>query len=112
MTEEIKSKPPIPLSGLLYGEVVYWGTYIGSIIAIIASTIAAITFKNNIINPSYVFSAIWEGKDTVTIWETATGALPQGHWYLSNLLTGDGMTMLGIGLGVFAVIPGLFLSVG
>lgn len=107
MAEETKPKPAI--SGLIYGEIVYWGTVLGSVIAIIASTIAVMV-KSNVIEPSYVFSAIWEGKDTATIWKGAVGALPQGHWYLSNLFTGDGLTMLGIGLGVFAVIPGLFVS--
>jgi hypothetical protein len=107
MTEESKPKPSI--AGLIYGEIVYWGTILGSIIAIVASTIAVMG-ASNVIEPSYVFSAIWEGKDTTTIWKGAIGALPKGHWYLTNLFTGDGLTMLGVGLGVFAVIPGLFLS--
>lgn len=107
MAEETKPKPP--LSGRIYGETVYWGTIIGSVIVIIGSTIAVMV-KNNVIEPSYVFSAIWEGKDTATIWKGAIGALPEGHWYLSKLTTGDGLTMLGLGLAIFVVIPGLFLS--
>lgn len=107
MAEETRPKPS--LAGRVYGETVYWGTIIGSVIAIIGSTIAVIV-KNNVIELSYAFSAIWEGKDTASIWKGAIGALPEGHWYLSELLTGDGLTMFGLALGVFAVIPGLFLS--
>ncbi len=107
MAEETKPKPAF--AGLIYGEIVYWATIMGSVVAIIASTVA-VMIESNVIEPSYVFSAIWEGKDTATIWKGGVGALPQGHWYLSNLLTGDGLTMLGVGLGVFAVIPGLFIS--
>ncbi len=107
MTEETRPKPAF--AGIVYGEIVYWSTVVGSIIAIIGSTIAVMA-TNNVIEPSYVFSAIWEGKDTVSIWEGSVGALPKGHWYLSNLLTGDGLTMFGVGLGVFSVTPGLFVS--
>jgi hypothetical protein len=33
-----------------------------------------------------------------------------GHWYLSHLTTGDGLTALGISVAVFSVVPALFLS--
>lgn len=108
MAEE--TRPEIPFAGIIYGEIIYWGTIAGSIIAIIGSTIAAIFNKNNVIEPSYLFSAIWEGKSPTAIWEGAIGAAPKGHWYLSNLFAGDGITMFGLALGVFTVIPGLFLS--
>lgn len=108
MAEETKPKPP--LAGRIYGETVYWGTIIGSVIAIIGSTIAVIMVKSNFIEPSYVFSAIWEGKDIASIWKGAIGTLPEGHWYLSKLTTSDGLTMFGLALCIFAAIPGLFLA--
>jgi hypothetical protein len=107
MTEETRPKPSF--SGRIYGEIVYWGTILGSVIAIIGSTIAVMV-KSNVVEPSYVFSAMWEGKTTATIWKGAIGTLPKGHWYLPNISTGDGLTMFGLALGVFSVTVGLFAS--
>ena len=107
MTEEIR--PDIPFAGIIYGEIIYWGTIIGSVISIIGATIAA-AFTKNVIEPAYLFSQIWEGNSPATIWEGAVGAAPKGHWYLDNLLTGDGLAMAGLAFGVFAVTPGLFMS--
>lgn len=108
MAKETKPKPS--LSGRMYGETVYWGTIIGAVIAIMASTMSVIMVERNVIEPSYVFSAIWVGEDTASIWEGAIGALPEEHWYLAELTTGDGLTMLGLVVGVFVVTPGLLLA--
>ena len=105
--EETKPKPP--LAGLVYGEIIYWGTLVGALIAVLGSTFAFIS-RSNVMDVSYVFSAIWQGKDVATVWKEGIEQFPQGHWYLHNITTGDGLTMFGIALGVFAVIPGMFLS--
>lgn len=107
MSEEIR--PEVSVAGIVYGEIIYWGTVAGSVIAIIGATIATV-FTKNVIEPAYLFSQIWEGKSPATIWEGAVGAAPKGHWYLANLFTGDGLAMAGLAFGVFAVTPGLFLS--
>jgi hypothetical protein len=99
-------RPVIPVSGVIYGELVYWITILGSIIAIIGATMAMFGAQNYL-DPSYVFSAIWEGKSTVEIWEGAKGQIPNGHWYLPRLGNGDALAMFGLALGVFSVIPGM-----
>ena len=104
MTEE--TRPEVSYAGIVYGEIIYWGTVAGSIIAIIGATIATL-FTKNVIEPAYLFSQIWEGNSPATIWEGAVGATPKGHWYLANLFTGDGLAMFGLAFGVFAVTPGL-----
>ena len=103
------NRPEIPLSGIIYGEVVYWLTIVGSIIATIGATIAMFG-ADNYLDPSHVFSAIWEGQTTVAIWEGTVGAIPRGHWYLGRLGAGDALAMFGLALGVFSVIPGLIAS--
>jgi hypothetical protein len=100
------TRPPVAVSGIIYGEFVYWITILGSIIAIIGATIAMFGVPNYL-DTSYVFSAIWEGKTTVEIWEGATGEIPNGHWYLPRLSNGDALAMFGLALGVFSVIPGM-----
>lgn len=99
-------RPPIAVSGIIYGEFVYWITILGSIIAIIGATIAMFG-ATNYLDTSYVFSAIWEGKTTVEIWEGAIGEIPNSHWYLPRLSNGDALAMFGLALGVFSVIPGM-----
>ena len=101
-------RPKPPLAALIYGEIVYWGVLLGSVIAIIGSVLAFL--GDNFIPVSYWLSAIWKGESVAQTWGGATGSLPMGHWYLSHLTTGDSLTALGLSLGVFAVVPAIFLS--
>ena len=101
-------RPKPPLAALIYGEIVYWGVLLGSVIAIVGSVLAFL--GDNFVPVSYWLSAIWKGESVAQTWGAATGSLPMGHWYLSHLTTGDSLTALGLSLGVFAVVPAIFLS--
>jgi hypothetical protein len=101
-------KPKAPLAGLIYGEIVYWGVLAGSLIVIIGSVLAFL--GDNFVSVSYWMTSVWKGETVEQVWQGATGALPNGHWYLSRLTTGDGLTALGISLGVFSVAPALLLA--
>lgn len=103
-----EDRPKPPLAGLIYGEIVYWGVLAGSVIVMVGSVLAFL--GDNFVPVSYWISSIWKGETVYQTWKGATGALPNGHWYLSNLTTGDGLSALGISLGVFSVVPALFLS--
>jgi len=103
-----EGRPKPPLAGLIYGEIVYWGVLAGSLIVIVGSVLAFL--GDNFVPVSYWISSIWKGETVLQTWEGATGALPNGHWYLSHLTTGDGLSAFGISLGVFSVAPALFLS--
>lgn len=102
MNTEVRPKPP--LSGLVYGEIVYWGTLIGSFVAIIGAVVTFVT-KRNFVDPGYMLTAIWQGKSVEEIWTGATGALPHGHWYIHNLFTGNGLAEFGLAIGVFTITP-------
>ena len=104
----IVEKPKPPIAGIIYGEIVYWGVLLGSLIVIVGSMLAF--FGDNFVPVSYWISSIWKGETVLQTWQGATGALPNGHWYLSHLTTGDGLSAFGISLGVFSVVPALFLS--
>ena len=104
----VEEKPKAQLAALIYGEIIYWGVLLGSVIVIIGSVLAFL--GDNYIPASYWLSSIWKGESIHEIWKGATGALPMGHWYLAHLTTGDGLTAFGISLGVFAVLPALLLS--
>ncbi|MFC1886276.1 hypothetical protein ACFLZM_04400 [Thermodesulfobacteriota bacterium] len=107
MTQDTKPEPTV--SAIIYGDTIYWGTIIGSIVTIIGSIIAFL-WQNNIMEPGYVFTAIWDGKTNAEIWKGGMGSLPKGHWYLKSLGSGDALAMFGLALGVFSVIPGMFGS--
>jgi len=107
MNTEVRPKPP--LSGLVYGEIVYWGTLIGSFVSIIGAVISFVT-KRNFVDPGYMLTAIWQGKSVEEIWSGATGALPHGHWYIHHLFTGNGLAEFGLAIGVFTIIPACFCA--
>jgi len=91
---------------LAYGEPVYWATLLGALLAVIGGIVAFCT-KFNYIKPSYWISSVWEGQSVEDIWDGAVGSEPQGHWYLQNLLTGDGITSAGFALCFVAITVGL-----
>ena len=104
MNTEKATAPVVPLAGRVYGEIVYWGTLLGCIVAIIGSVITFVT-KNNYLDPTYILTAIWQGEKVEHIWTTAVGGLPHSHWYLEHLFTGNGIAEFGMVMGVFTVIP-------
>ena len=101
-----EQRPEISTAAIIYGDTIYWVTIVGTLLVLIGSVLSFIT-KGNYIDPGYMLTAIWEGKDVNQIWEGAVGATPDGHWYLDQISTGDGLTMFGLALGVFSVVPGI-----
>lgn len=97
------------LASRVYGDIVYWGTVAAAVIVMVGM-VFTFTAKANYLEPTYLLSAIWQSKTVPEIWQGCVGALPQGHWYLSHLKTGNGLTESGIALGVFAVIPATLAS--
>ena len=102
MNTETKPKPPF--SGIVYGEIVYWGTLLGCVVSLVGSVLMFVT-KKNYLDPAHMLTGIWQGTLVAKIWEGATGALPQGHWYLDHLSTGNGLSEFGLAIGVFTIIP-------
>jgi len=102
-------RPTVPRAAVLYGDVVYWGTILGSVVAILGSVLAFVS-DLNYMRPEAVLSALWQGHSVDAIWSETVGSRPDGHWYLAHLGHGDGLTMAGIALGVFVVVPGMLVS--
>ncbi len=100
-------RPQIPLSAIVYGKTIYWGTILSAIIALIGQLTVFLT-KESALAPSVLLSRIWEGRTVAEIWAgTGVDRPVNEHWYLFHLNTGEGLTMLGIALGVFVVIPAI-----
>lgn len=98
--------PVVPIAGVVYGDMIYWGTIMAAVLTLVGEVISFVT-RNNYMSPSYLLSAIWQGKSVDQIWTDGVGGLPEGHWYLAQLGTGDGLTTAGLALGVFTVIPAI-----
>ncbi|MFC2000859.1 hypothetical protein ACFLXE_08945 [Chloroflexota bacterium] len=103
--KRIKSR----IEDLAYGEPVYWMTLLGSVVVIIGGIIAFVT-RSNFVSTSYWISAVWKGESSEQIWEGAGTSVPEGHWYLSHLTTGDGLQALGISIALLGISVGLALT--
>ena len=109
-SQNIEARPEIPLSAKVYGKTIYWGTIFSAVVALFGQLVVFLT-KGSTLAPSVLLSRIWEGHDVAGIWAgTGVDRPVNEHWYLSHLNTGEGLTMLGISLGVFVVIPALLAS--
>ena len=106
-TEE---RPIMPKAQIVYGEIVYWVTILTAIICMIGPLISMIDIDNNMLNPHYLFAAIFEGKDAATIWNEVGGGFPGGHFYLSKFTHGDGFTQFGLALGCSVALWGLLAA--
>ena len=107
MNEETIPKPP--LTSIVFGLVIYWVTIIGSIIAVIGSVVAFVS-KANYVAPTHWFASLWQGSSTTEIWGPTPSVAPVGHWYMSQLATGDGLSAFGISVGVSSVTIALLVA--
>jgi len=100
----------VPKTNIVYGEIIYWITVVACIICMIGPVIAMANVDNNVLNPHYLFKAIFDGKDAQTVWEEVGGGFPGGHFYFKNLTKGDGFTQLGLALGCSCAFWALLAS--
>ena len=97
----------IPPAGLVYGETVYWGTIAATVMVFIGQIVTFVT-KANYAAPGKLLTGVWKGNRSIEqIWQDAAASVPEGHWYLAHLATGDGFTAAGIALGVAVVVPAI-----
>lgn len=88
-----------PLPNELYGAWIYWVSIVAAVICIVAPVIALAFPSQNVLDPQFLFSTIWEGAKPLEVWETAGTGFPGGHFWINNLTKGDGLIQLGIVLG-------------
>lgn len=100
----------VPTSQIVYGEIIYWVTIVACIICMVGPLIAMINVDNNVLNPHYLFAAIFEGKSPSEIWTIGGVEFPGGHFYFNNFTKGDGFTQFGLALGCSVGLYGLLAS--
>jgi len=89
-------RPKVPLAQIAYGKCIYWLSIVAAMICTIGPVIVIAFPSNNIMNPHYLFSTIWKGRNTEVVWQEVAGGFPGGHFWLHNLTTGDGFTQFGL----------------
>ena len=101
----------IPLEQIVYGDVVYWITIGAAIICMVGPLLSIVFVENNVLNPHYLFAAIFEGKDPDTIWNEVGDGFPGGHFWYKYPTSGDGITQFGLVLGCSVALWALLASV-
>lgn len=96
----------VPYSGIVYGNIIYWGTILGTVVSILGS-ILTFTTDSNLVNPINEIAAVWQGKSVEEIWLSAGSSVPHHHWYIALFDTGNGLTMAGIAIAVLSVTFGI-----
>ena len=103
-------KSLIPISGVIYGQTIYWLTIISSLIVLLG-TIVSFLEKNSPLPASYLLQSVIDGNSKTNIWaKSSVGETPTIFFFLNNLSHGESITMIGIAVGVSSVIPATLFS--
>ena len=105
-----KRKPPIPVSGVVYGEIIYWGTCVSALL-VLYGTILSFLETDSAVSVNYLLDAVLSGKNVETIWASSKiQVVPDVSVYLATWNSGESLTVIGIATGVLSVIPAIFFS--
>ena len=102
--------PEVDKSQLYYGKVIHWLTIVACLVTLIAPVLILMFPHSNLLNPSLIFDAIFEGKRPPEIWEAAGVPFkPGSFWklFLGNIFTPDGFATFGVTLGCSVTLWGL-----
>lgn len=103
----MEERPQMPFAQTIYGEVVYWLVVVSALVCTVGPLLAMWNLDNNVLNPHYLFNAIWEGKNAAAVWGVKGGTFPGGHFWLTNFTKGDGFTQIGLVIGCAVAAPAL-----
>jgi hypothetical protein len=105
-----QKKPPIPISGVVYGEIIYWCTCISALV-VIFGTIKSFLEVDSTIPVGYLLNSVFDGYSVEALWAgSALQQSPDALTYLAILNTGEAVTVAGISFGVLSVGPAIFFS--
>ena len=103
-------KPKVPLTQVVYGQIVYWLCIIAALICMIGPALSIVFPDNNLMEPQYLFGTLWEGSNPETVWQQVRGGFPGGHFWINSLNTWDGFTQFGFAIGCSSGGLGLLVA--
>ena len=106
-------RPEIDKGQLYFGNVIHWITIMSCLIVLAAPVFILLFLEANLLNPTHIFGAIFEGKKPAEIWEAAGVPFDGNFWrlFMGSLFTPDGFATLGIVLGCSVTLWGLIPAV-
>ena len=103
-------KHPVPISGVVYGEIIYWLT-VGSSFVVLLGTIISFIETQSLVSSAYILKSVFTGKSVEEIWlGSDISKIPDIKFYVTTFNFGESITILGIAFGVFSVIPAVFCA--
>ena len=103
-------KSLIPISGVIYGQTIYWLTLLSSCLVLLG-TIVSFLEKDSPIPAYQLMQSVIDGKSVDQIWHgVGLTAAPDMFFFLANPSVGESITVIGIGIGVSSVVPATFFS--
>ena len=103
-------KHPVPISGVVYGEIIYWLT-VGSSFVVLLGTIISFIETQSLVSSAYILKSVFTGKSVEEIWlGSDISKIPDIKFYVTAFNFGESITILGIAFGVFSVIPAVFCA--
>ena len=87
-----KKKPPIPISGVVYGEIIYWCTCVSALV-VLFGTIKSFLEVDQTIPVEYLLNAVFEGRSVEAVWAgSVLQNSPDALTYLAILNSGEAIT--------------------
>ena len=103
-------KSLIPISGVIYGQTIYWLTFLSSSLVLIG-TVVSFLEKDSPIPAAQLLQSVIDGKRVDQIWEEiGLSESPDMFYFVANPSIGESITMIGICIGVSSVVPATFFS--
>ena len=103
-------KSLIPISGVIYGQTIYWLTFVSSSLVLIG-TIVSFLETESPIPAAQLLQSVIDGKRVDQIWEEiGLSESPDMFYFVANPSIGESITMIGICIGVSSVVPATFFS--
>jgi len=87
--------PGQPKAHRVYGGVIFALSIAASLVSTVGLFLAVAFPERNLLNPHYLFSAIWQGMAPRQVWDAA-GGFPGAHFWLGSLRKADGIVQLGV----------------
>ena len=106
--------PEIDKSQVFYGKVIHWVTIVSCLITLLAPVLILLFPRSNLLNPSLIFDAIFEGKRSSEIWAAAGVPFKSGDFwklFLGNIFIPDGFATFGVTLGCSVTLWGLLPAI-
>ena len=108
------SRPPVPLEGVVYGEVAAWITVVGMAIAVVGLLISFV-WGGGVLEERGLLADLFRGRGEGSIWanDSIFAHMPEHYWFFKQRLSGDEISMVGLVLACYGGVAGtwgMFLS--